>query len=97
MAGGDNQPGPRVCGLTVPRPALGGDRERLLSGLLGEIEVAEEADQRGKDAAPLLAENALDQGAYSTTGRTSTASPSRRAGIRPAIERAVSRSLTSNR
>jgi hypothetical protein len=29
----------------VPRPALGGDREGLLSGVLGEIEVAEEADQ----------------------------------------------------
>jgi hypothetical protein len=27
------------------RPALGRDRERFLGGLLGEIEVAEEADQ----------------------------------------------------
>jgi hypothetical protein len=97
MAGGDNQPGPRVGGLAVTRPAFSGDRERLLSGLLGEIEIAEKADQGGQDAGPLLAENALDQGAYPITGRTSTASPSRRAGIRPAMERAVSRSLTSNR
>jgi hypothetical protein len=26
------------------RPALGGDRERLLRGFLGEVEIAEEAD-----------------------------------------------------
>jgi hypothetical protein len=62
VAGGDNQPGPRVYGLAVYRPAFSGDRERLLSGLLGEVEVAEETDQGGQDAAPLLAENALDQG-----------------------------------
>ena len=43
-------------GLPSVRPALGGDRKRLLCDLLGEVEVAEEADQRGEDAAPLLAE-----------------------------------------
>ena len=45
----------------VARPALGGDRERLLRGLLGEVEVAEEADQGGQHAAPLVAEDLLDQ------------------------------------
>jgi uncharacterized membrane protein len=44
----------------VLRPALGRARERLLSGFLGEVEVAEEADQRREDAAPLLAEDLLD-------------------------------------
>jgi hypothetical protein len=42
------------------RPALGGDREGLLRGFLGEVEVAEEADQRSEDAAPLVAEDAVE-------------------------------------
>jgi hypothetical protein len=41
------------------RPALRRDREGLLRGLLGEVEVAEEADQGGKDAPPLVAESRL--------------------------------------
>jgi hypothetical protein len=41
-------------------PALGCDRERVLRGLLGEVEVAEEADQGGEDAAPLLAEDQVE-------------------------------------
>jgi hypothetical protein len=45
---------------TVARPALGGDREGLLRGFLGEVEVAEEADERSKDAAPLLTERLLE-------------------------------------
>jgi hypothetical protein len=51
-----------MAGDPVARPALGGDRERLLRGLLGEVEVAEEADQGGEDAAPLLAEDLLEDG-----------------------------------
>src|SRR6266540_491112 len=50
------QPGARVGGLTVARPALCGDREGALCGLLGEVEVAEEADQGCEDASPLVAE-----------------------------------------
>jgi hypothetical protein len=46
----------------VAGPALGRDCERLLSGLLGEVEVAEEADQVGEDAVPLLAEDGLEDG-----------------------------------
>ena len=61
VAGGDRQPGARIGRRAVARPALGGDRERLLSGLLGEVEVAEEADQAGEDAAPLVAEDLLEQ------------------------------------
>jgi hypothetical protein len=44
----------------VPGPALGGDRERLLGGFLGEVEVAEEADEGCEDASPLLAEDLLE-------------------------------------
>jgi hypothetical protein len=43
------------------RPALGGGRKRLLGGLLGEIEVAEEADQRGEDPPPLVAKDLFEQ------------------------------------
>jgi hypothetical protein len=45
----------------VARPALGGDRERVLGGLFGEPEVAEEADQVRQDAPPLIPEYLLDQ------------------------------------
>ena len=60
VARGRHQPGPRVVRCPVARPALRRDRERLLSGLLGELEAAEEADQVGEDAAPLVAEDLLE-------------------------------------
>ena len=60
VAGGGNQPRPRVLGRPVARPPLHRDRERLLRGFLGEIEVAEEADQGGDDAAPFVAEDVLE-------------------------------------
>jgi len=50
--------GVRRCALR--RPAFGGDRKRLLRGLLGEVEVAEEADERIEDAPPQLAEGLLE-------------------------------------
>src|SRR6185312_13961412 len=90
-----DQPGGGIRRLALARPALGGDRERLLGGLLGEIDVAEVADQRGEHPAPLLAEQLLDQRA--TSGRTSTAPPSRAAGMRAASSIAASRSSASNR
>ena len=61
VASRDRQPRARIRRRAVARPALGGDRERLLRGFLGEIEVAEEADQVGEDAAPLVAEDLLEQ------------------------------------
>jgi hypothetical protein len=61
VAGRREEPGARVGRLAVARPALGRDRERLLSGLLGELEVTEEADQGGQYAAPFVAEDPLDQ------------------------------------
>jgi hypothetical protein len=42
-------------------PSLGSDRKRLLGGLLGEVDVAEEADQGREDPAPFALEDLLDQ------------------------------------
>jgi hypothetical protein len=39
---------------------LGGGGERVLGGLLGELEVAEEADQCREDASPLVAEDLVE-------------------------------------
>ena len=82
VACGRLQPGARVVRDAVPRPSLGGDRERLLRGFLGAVEVAEEADQRGEHAAPLVAKDAFELRQCSTTGRTSIAPPRRAAGMR---------------
>ena len=92
-----DEPGARVRRDPVPRPALRGDRERLLRGFLGEVEVAEEADQRGQDTAPLVAEDLLENRYRSTIGRTSMAPPRRAAGIRAASSIAASRSSASKK
>jgi hypothetical protein len=90
------QPGTRVGGRAVARPALGGDRERLLDRLLGEVEVAEEADQADEDTAPLVAEDLLERRyQYTSLGRISIAPPRRAAGIRAASSIAASRSSAS--
>jgi hypothetical protein len=77
------------------RPPLGCDRKRLLRGFLGEIEVAEEADQRSEDAAPMVPECLLEDRYASTIGRTSIAPPIRAAGMRDASSIAASRSSAS--
>jgi hypothetical protein len=61
IARGDRQPRARIGRRAFARPALRGSRERLLRRFFGEIEVAEEADQVGEDAAPLVAEDLLEQ------------------------------------
>jgi hypothetical protein len=45
----------------LARPPLGCDRKRLLGSLLGEIDVAEKADQGRENPAPLALEDLLDQ------------------------------------
>jgi hypothetical protein len=62
VARGGDQPARRVPRDAVARPALRRDRERLLRGLLGEVEVAEEADEGRENAAPRLAEGLLEDG-----------------------------------
>ena len=54
-----DQPRSRVGWGPLARPAGGGDRESLLGGFLGEVEVAEETDQRGEDTPPVLPEDSL--------------------------------------
>ena len=76
---------------------MGGDGERLLRGFLGQVEVAEEADQAGKDTAPFFAEDPVEDGYCSLSGRTSTAPPMRAAGIRDASSIAASRSSASKK
>ena len=95
VARGGHEPRARVRGRALARPALRGDRERLLRGLLGEVEVAEEADQRGDDAPPLIAEGLLEGSYHSCAGRISIAPPSRAAGTREATSIAASRSSAS--
>src|SRR3989442_6910302 len=80
-----------VVGSSVARPALRRDREALLRGFLGEVEIAEEAAQCGEDASPLVAEGLLEDHYRSTIGRTSIAPPMCAAGIREASSIAASR------
>jgi hypothetical protein len=92
-----HQPGAGAGGHSIARPALRGDREGFLRGFLGEVEVAEEADQGSEDASPLLAEDLLEDRYHSTSGRTSTAPPMRAAGMREASSIAASRSSASKK
>jgi hypothetical protein len=57
VAGGRRKPRTRVGRGAGVRPALCGDRERLLDGVLREVEVAEEADQVAEHATPLVPED----------------------------------------
>ena len=75
------QPGGRTFGGAGDRPPLERDRNGVLKGVLGEVEVAEDADQAREHAPPLGAEDALELAQCSTTGRTSIAPPFRAAGI----------------
>jgi hypothetical protein len=89
------QPPARVRRRTVAWPALRRDRERLLSGLLGEVEVAEKADQRREHAWPLLAKDVFERFGHPTIGRISIAPPMLAAGICDASSIAASRSSAS--
>jgi hypothetical protein len=99
IACGRDEPGRRARGDAVTRPVFRRDRERVLGGLLGELEVAEEADQRCEDPSPFVAEGRLEGllAQRSTTGLTSTAPPLRAAGMRAASSSAASRSGASTR
>jgi hypothetical protein len=60
VSGRGEKPGTRVGGDPLAGPARRRNRERLLGGFLGEIEIAEEADQAREDAAPFFAEDLLE-------------------------------------
>jgi hypothetical protein len=58
--GRDRDPRSGVGAQPLARPALERDRERVLEGVLGEVEIAEDADHDGRGATRLLAEDAPD-------------------------------------
>ena len=108
---GHRQPGAGLRGYPFLRPGSGGRRERLLCRILGALQVAESARQRGDDRRPLLPERAIEcGGAHSAvrcqalpistnsgnSGRISTVPP-RTIGIRAAHSIAASRSAASIR
>ena len=97
VAGRRHQPRTRVGRHAGYGPALRRDRERLLHGVLGPVEVTEEPDQRRQHPAPLVAEDLLQHGQRCTTGLTSTAPPNRAAGMRAASSIASSRLAASTR
>ena len=86
---------PGCSGHAVARPALGGDREGLLGGFLGEVEVAEEADQarrargptargrRARGSLPLHQRAHLDRAAESRPPGSARRARSPRRGRRP--------------
>jgi hypothetical protein len=60
VARGRDEPRARVGRDAVARPAGRGGGEGLLRRLLGEVEVAEEADQGRQDATPFVVEDLLE-------------------------------------
>ncbi len=55
-----DQPGPRIGGDLADRPALQRHLEGILQGVLGQIEIADETDQRRERSARLVAEDFFD-------------------------------------
>jgi hypothetical protein len=60
VAGGGDDPPGRARRQPFGRPAPDGDRERVLDRFLGDVDVAEDADQDRHGASVLLAEHTLD-------------------------------------
>ena len=94
VAGGGDDPGGGIPRGALAGPAFECGRERVLHRVLGELEVAEDANQDRDGPAPLLAEDRLDGGHCSTSGRIST-EPFSATGMRDAISIASSRSVQS--
>jgi len=100
-ATGRHQPRERVARQPVARPALDGGSERLVQRLLGEVEVADEADECGQDTARVRAVERLDRAGRrrirqlnTSTGLTSML-PKRADGILDATCNASLRSRAS--
>ena len=88
---------PGFAGVPCARPALGGDDERILNRVLGEIEIAEDAAENCDAARTLISIGAGERvysrySEFSRTGRISIV-PLRAAGIRSA--RAIASSSES--
>ena len=59
-APGGDEPCPRISRHAVVRPALERGHERVVQRLLGEIEIAEETDERRQDLARVRAVDLVD-------------------------------------
>jgi len=72
---GRDQPADGIVRLPVAWPAFGSDRERLLRGILGKLDVAEDPHEGGQHPGPVLAEDPRQApwNNASRTGRTSIA------------------------
>jgi hypothetical protein len=64
-----NEPGARIVRYAIPRPLRDCRREGLGERLLGEIEVAEQPDQRRENAARFVAIERVEVDQSSTNGR----------------------------
>jgi hypothetical protein len=60
VPGDAGDPCARVRRYAVARPALQGDEERLLNGLLGRLEVAQDANEGGDRPSRLVPEQTVD-------------------------------------
>ena len=94
-------PGAGIRGLAVAGPAGDRGRERILEGVLGEVEITEDVREDRERASPLLAEQRLDYACLASTGicmigRTSIF-PNRADGIFAAQCSASSSDSTSTR
>ena len=63
-----HEPGARVRGHAFARPLLDRGAKRLVQRFLGEVEIAEQADQRREHAPRFRAINRVDRAAYVVDG-----------------------------
>src|SRR5580658_9881904 len=63
-SGRRNQPWSRVAGYSTPRPQAQSGRKGFVHGLLGKIEIAEQADQSCQDSSRIHAIKGVEQFAY---------------------------------
>src|SRR5271155_1802926 len=67
-SGRRNQPGSRVAGHSTPRPQAQRSRKGFVHRLLGQIEIAQQADQSCQDSSRLHAIKGVEQFAYLLAG-----------------------------
>jgi hypothetical protein len=75
VPGDRDEPAGGVLGGAVARPALECDGDGVLKGGLGEVDVAEDADQGCEDAPVLLAEEAGERDPGTSVGRDYASTP----------------------
>jgi hypothetical protein len=75
VAGRRDQPAGGVLGFSVARPALRGEGERLLRGVLGKFDVAERANEGGEYPSPLIPEDLLKHPRAPARARAGPRSP----------------------